>query len=502
MNVRLDRRAALAALALPLLLGAARPVQNPAVRVLLVGGGPNPAYNQVAIESNVRWVDSLLPGGIARTILFCDGRADTPTVQFARQPSDAEAGMAILFPPPGSGHGAEGMLQYRPTTLRKVDGPTTRDGFSASIANYAKGTDPVLLYFTGHGSPNRRDLDNNQYDLWREGGLTPQALAAQIARLPADTPVTVVMVQCFSGAFGNLLFENADPKGPLVGRRICGFFAATREREAAGCTPEVNEAEYRDFTSSFFAGLTGTDRVGRKVQRPDYDKNGHIGFDEAYAYALITDPSIDVPVVTSDVFLRRFVPVTDDAELAEVPWDKIRAAASPSQRAALDGLCAALGPRAQTPERMRTALDEFRRRSRQGDAFPRYTEGVQRDIIQWRETLTAQFPALAAFSKAPSADPEQARADRVAYAADYKKAVAWLAERPESTAKLNEVRKRVDAISNEVAADAIAGARWLRLLRLSKSVVLEMRLREMGDKGLLARFESLKKMEAENPLKV
>src|SRR5439155_20883779 len=166
-------------------------------------------------------------------------------------------------------------------------------------------------------------------------------LAAHVASLPPDVPVTLVMVQCFSGAFGNLVFQGGDPKAPPVERQIAGFFAAPAERMAAGCTPEVNEAEYRDFTSYFFAALCGRDRVGRRVTGADYNHDGRVGMDEAFAYSLAHDVSIDVPVCTSDVFLRRFVPGQDE-EIFRTPYSQVRAWATPAQGAALDELSAAL----------------------------------------------------------------------------------------------------------------------------------------------------------------
>jgi hypothetical protein len=92
------------------------------------------------------------------------------------------------------------------------------------------------------------------------------------------------------GRVRNVLFEGGDPKGALTERPLCGFFAATRERMAAGCTPEVNEAEYHDFTSYFFAALSGRDRTGKAVPAPDYDKDGSVGMHEAFAYATSTSP--------------------------------------------------------------------------------------------------------------------------------------------------------------------------------------------------------------------
>ena len=41
------------------------------------------------------------------------------------------------------------------------------------------------------------------------------------------------------GAFGNIIFKDGSPANELSDQPICGFFATTRERVAAGCTPEV-----------------------------------------------------------------------------------------------------------------------------------------------------------------------------------------------------------------------------------------------------------------------
>src|SRR5205823_4254519 len=138
------------------------------------------------------------------------------------------------------------------------------------------------------------------------------------------------MVQCFSGAFGNVIFTGGDPNASPVDRVIAGFFAATPDRMAAGCTPEVNEAEYHDFTSYFFAALSGRDRVGRTVRGVDYNHDGRVGMDEAYAYALAHDISIDTPTCTSDYFLRRMVTAVD-TEVFQTGYARARAWATPAQ---------------------------------------------------------------------------------------------------------------------------------------------------------------------------
>lgn len=294
----------------------------PPLRVLMLGGGPDLSHNQAAIESNVRYVSRLLPPRAGNRILFFDGKPQSKDVLC---------------------EDSRGRQYYRMPHLPRLDGPNTLPAIKAEFKTLASGPAgaPVLIYATGHGSPGGETLDNNDYDLWNGGYLPVKTLASRIKTLPESAPVTLVMVECFSGSFGNLLFENGDPKAPLINRDLCGFFASISARPAAGCTPEINEADYRDFTGYFFQALSGRSRLGKPVTGADYNHDGKIGMDEAFAYTLIHDDSIDTPVCTSDVFLRRFVP---DAGFSfiQTPWPELTAWATPAQRAALNALSADL----------------------------------------------------------------------------------------------------------------------------------------------------------------
>lgn len=294
------------------------PASAAAPRVLMLSGGPDLKHNQVAIESNVRYLARLLPTGATTRVLFTNGSRTTKNVLY---------------------EDARGRERYRTPQLPRLDGPNTVPQIKAEFQSLADGpaARPVLLYVTGHGSPDSQTLDNNVFDLWDNGELSVRNLAAQMKTLPVSTPVTAVMVECFSGSFGNLLFENGDPKAPLTDRDFCGFFASIAPRPAAGCTPAVNEADYHDFTGYFFSALSGVSRVGQRVTGADYNKDGRVGMDEAFAYSLVHDDSIDTPVCTSDVFLRRFVLEADDT-WTNTRWPDIRAWATPAQKAALDGL--------------------------------------------------------------------------------------------------------------------------------------------------------------------
>ena len=334
--------AGLALLASACASGAARPVETPAsakavpaarpvevrapLRALIVGGGPTRNSNQVAIESNVRYVGRLMPASSHYRVLFTDGNLESQNVQF---------------------RGANRVLAYRAPDLPRLDGaadlPAVRAGLAAVAADARRQpAAEVLLYFTGHGTGDRRTAyANNWFSTWTGGRFTVSELAKSLEAFPATTPVSLIMVQCFSGAFGNVLFAGGDPKGALIEQQVAGFFAAVPERVAAGCTPAIDEAEYKDFTGYFFAALTGQDRMGRPVAGADYDRDGRVGMNEAFAWTLVHDDSIDTPICTSDTFLRRFVEMPD-SEIVKVPYDTLTSWATPAQHAALEGLTTAL----------------------------------------------------------------------------------------------------------------------------------------------------------------
>lgn len=294
----------------------------PPLRTLIVGGGPDRRNNQVAIESNVRYVYRLLPGNSATRVLFTDGDPKSRNVLYV---------------------GDDNRPHFRAPDVPRLDGASELIDVRTELRNLAASASqnpktPVLLYFTGHGGPDDSGTyANNRYDLWNGEELSVKTLASTLRQFPAETPVALVMVECFSGAFANVLFEGGDPAGPLVDRNVCGFFASVPQRMAAGCTPNVNEADYHDFTGYFFAALSGSDRMGRPVPSADYDHDGKIGMNEAFAYALIHDDSIDTPVCTSDAFLRRFVP-TPDREVFQARYPEVLRWATPAQRTALEAI--------------------------------------------------------------------------------------------------------------------------------------------------------------------
>ena len=290
---------------------------------LIVGGGPDKQSNQVGIESNVRYVRSIMPVGSTTHVLYTNGNPASRIVQC----EDADL-----------------RLYFRPTTLTHIDGPSSTYAFTRYLSYLDRGDKPLLLYFTGHGEPDRQfTFNDNAYDLWGDQTLRVGDMKRYIKGIDERVPVTLVMVQCFSGGFAPVFFQDSTPGHPRVRPNSCGFFACIAQREAAGCTSEVNEANYHDFTTYFFGALSGHDRVGRAVTTADYDGDGTVEMDEAYAYALIHDTSIDTPTSTSDAYIRKFVRDVDDDSLFLTPYSTVLSYATPAQRAAFEALSTQLG---------------------------------------------------------------------------------------------------------------------------------------------------------------
>lgn len=482
-----------------------RAATGPAPRTLLVGGGPSLDSNQVGIESNVRYLNALLPPQAPRVTLFADGDLKHATVLYnedksatrgaasSRSSSERVSGERVLELLMSQGEDAS--RWRKPRLGGRLDGPSSRAAIASAFARLGRDTTqeaasagqavrPLLLYFTGHGDSDKRDYENNTYGLWGGEELSVRDLAAHIARLPAQAPVVVVMVQCYSGSFGNLLFAGGDAKGTTVERDIAGFFASTKERMAAGCTPEVNEAEYHDFTSYFFAALCGRDRVGRRVTGADYNSDGRVGMNEAFCYTLARDESIDVPVCTSDVFLRRFVS-TPDAEVFATPYEQAKEWATPAQRAALEVLSSRLklsgaGRLSAAMNRLRTWQD--------GDKDDTGEQTYRRFVTLRREgrrEVLRRWPQLRG--------AQSSRAERQAQQAARRAAIAALTEQT-GTGRWKELLAAADNLDKIYAASEardIEEARLIRFVRLAKSIVLAHALREGTNAPLQARFARL-----------
>ncbi len=456
------------------------------LRVVTVGGGPEPDMNQLSIESNVRYWNRVLPAETKRTTLYADGSGQSAIVQVEKPKESVSPGEEVLnliFQQTGW----ESAYDYQlPALGGALDGPASRAAIAQTFrqieTEQRARPGPLLAYFTGHG-------DEKTFALWGQNqGLRPTELAAHIARLPPQTSVALIMVQCHSGIFGNLLYEKADVKKPALRRDLVGFFATLSERPAAGCTPEINESEYHDFSSYFFAALTGQDRLGRPVTGADFDQDGVVTMHEAFCYTLLHDISIDVPICTTDVFLTRFATLRD-GDVFQTPFPQILAWASPAQRAALNGLAAKIkdaGAEARLLDLLREATARNKVLTREDSALFDAEEAFKTRCRTAQKQLQKRWPDLSRLEE--SERYERSRSLAVAALDQEVGRAPW--------ADLKKAGDELAARSRRLLAGEIEVAQTLRLLRLARTVVLTHYLRTKGGLAVQERFERL--LAAEN----
>ncbi len=298
---------------------------------LVVAGGGAPSYNEIALEKNVRYFQ--------RTLRYMGFDPAIATTFFANG-NDGEATVRYLNP--------LGQERFKVPAIDNLTGAATAVNVQNWLQTYPQTTAgdrgcPTFLYFTGHGALNDPNPDNNALILWEEKLLSVQQLATQLDAWPADIPFVTMMAQCYSGSFANLVYEGGDPANPVALQTRCGFFATVKTRPSVGCTPLVNEADYKDYSSSFFAGLSGRDRVGNPVASADYDADGEVSFAEAHAFAKVDEVTADWPISTSEAWLQEQASQARVATIRRTPMTVWLEQARPEQQYVIQSLAAKLG---------------------------------------------------------------------------------------------------------------------------------------------------------------
>ncbi len=226
--------------------------------------------------------------------------------------------------------------------------PQLLDRRLGQLGKTLKSGDRLILYATAHGGkakkPNEEDNDDagdeedqqpetnpefNPYDttlyFWNRKQVPASRFEGMLDQLPTDLPVVLVMVQCYSGGFSHTIFNDANAALALSPHPRCGFFSQVYDRPAAGCTSDVKEADYQEYSSFFWAALGGQTRTGQPVTSADFDGDGRVSFAEAHAYAVLESDTIDVPIRTTGALLRALAPLgkqSDDSPRAPSPCSR------------------------------------------------------------------------------------------------------------------------------------------------------------------------------------
>jgi hypothetical protein len=287
---------------------------------MVFGGGGAPSYNEIALEKNLLYFQrSLTAKGFdpkQAALYFANGNSAEATVRYLDD---------------------SGKEKFKAPNIPNLNGAATLENLKQQLLA-DKSLKSLFFYFTGHGSLNRQDANDNAMILWNEKYLSVKQFATILDRLPAQKPVVTVMSQCYAGSFANIIYKNGDRRQPFSNQNRCGFFATIKTQTSVGCTAEVNEADYKDYSSSFFAGLTGRNRIDRPVLSADFNGNGKVAYNEAHAFAKIDDMTTDLPISTSEAWLQGQASRQNRLIILGKPIERVLISARPEQRYVVNAL--------------------------------------------------------------------------------------------------------------------------------------------------------------------
>ncbi len=261
------------------------PVFSQSPSALIVGGGWGPEGTQVSIEAHVLALQAGLPP--TTEVLFAAGSPSAPTVQvLSSQPDEAGFLLGMVFDRPDNlGVG------YRPTRLPKA-GRASKQVFLHSLA--AAHDSPTMVFAVGHGAPATETMAAT-LELWGpKGRLTVPELANRLDEI--SHPVAFVLGQCHSGAFTDVIFVDADHAREVAMPTRCVLAAVPADREAAGCTPDIDDPGAEAYMAAIAYAL-------QHPKRADFNHDNQLSLAEADAWARIHDRTVDVPVASSEVWL-------------------------------------------------------------------------------------------------------------------------------------------------------------------------------------------------------
>jgi len=369
---------------------------------LTIGGGYLPSGNQASLERNVLYFQRILgerfDSEIQHDIYFADGNDPGADLQVMDRMSVPEPNrlMAEFFATQRNLG-----LNYRNHDIADVRDSTKPENLKQWFKDKSgeiQAGDRLFIYVTSHGngSSDKKQPYNTTIATWGRTSLSVKEMSESLDLLNDQVTVVVIMVQCHAGGFARLMYRGADPEQGVSPQPRVGFFATVHDRPAAGCTPDINEANYAEYSSYFFAALTGTDRLGQPVEKPDYDQDGVISFDEAHAYVILTADTIDFPIKTSDIFLDEFSEFGEgESDLLpnDLEYDQVLELATASEKAILAGLSEQLELNGN--DRLVDAYNFLHPEKKEGEKRkPRQPPEREKLRMKIREDLRRKWPEL------------------------------------------------------------------------------------------------------------
>lgn len=296
-----------AALAIVLTMGGLS-TASMAEEALLVGGGYNLQGSQGQIELNVKWVQGILEAkGLTVDTYFTDGDEPGPDVHYRLDPKKNDSpleALARVF-----GDWVLENRRYREHEVDNVLGSTRRSNLEPELRTIIERTrdEDLLLVYNGHGSQSYTTPDEVTLNLWDDTTLKASELHELLE--PRRSAFRFVFTQCYSGGFHRLAYADSAQGSALSETPRCGFTAESAYRLAEGCSASIDSDDYRDYTTYFFAALSGYDRDGDPIQNnPDRNDDGQTTLREAHLHTLEQAYSTDLSVSTSEDYLEQWQP--------------------------------------------------------------------------------------------------------------------------------------------------------------------------------------------------
>ena len=455
---------------------------------LTIGGGYSRSGNQASLENNVLYFQRVLEeielGREHNDIFFSDGESKGQDLQVMDPSSIPKANrlMAELF---GSRNSLG--LSYRNHHVPAVRGstrPANIRKWFLEVGRTMQSGDRLLLFVTSHGnrSKNSKDPYDTTIATWDNTSIKMTEFVKMLDGLPSGVQVVTVMVQCHAGGFARFIFNAGDPDKGLSSQQRCGFFATVHDRPAAGCTPEVDESSYVEYSTYFWAALSGRTRTGEKIEMPDYNNDGKVSFDEAHAYTILTADTIDLPIKTSGEFLSEYSKFgDDDSDLLEndESYELILGLANPSQRVVLEGLSKQL--KLSGDDRLVDAWKALQARGNRGRSRGR-REDSSADQLRRKiaSDIKRRWPGLANVVNPVAVDLMTARRDEFVSAIEKHRDYKRYRELSEKSPQGEDKRK----------------VKFDRFLRVADNVALAENLRRINDPKRIAQYKAILRAES------
>ncbi len=198
--------------------------------------------------------------------------------------------------------------------------------------------DNLFLFVTDHGMPYEvPEGEEEMYDricinLWamntqdlslsdfKDLCLTVQELDQELQNTNANKKI-FAMTQCYSGGFHEMSVKQDREGYWSANPNVCGFSAITEDETASGCTSNVDGPNYKGYERYLAEALTGVDVVsGKKIGNPAKTLR-----DAHYAASKIDDTK-DIPLSTSEYYLRRWSWAISDDKKTFQPRTKVMTA--------------------------------------------------------------------------------------------------------------------------------------------------------------------------------